>query len=80
MSLESARAFREHVSTNTELQNFLRNNPDADMLALGKEHGFDFTWEDGKLLQSQRDNYELSDFELEWVSAGTVCEVKMGGP
>ncbi|MGQ0655184.1 MAG: Nif11-like leader peptide family RiPP precursor [Betaproteobacteria bacterium] len=77
MSLQSLQSFRKQVNGNAELESAVRGcltGPqgalDLDALAvLGKRSGFDFSAEDVRAAMAAT-NDELSDLELEVVSAG----------
>ncbi|MGQ0655183.1 MAG: Nif11-like leader peptide family RiPP precursor [Betaproteobacteria bacterium] len=77
MSAQSLQAFREKVNGNAGLETDVRGcltGPqgalDLDALvSVGKLHGFDFTADDIRTAMAAT-NDELSDLELEVVSAG----------
>lgn len=80
MTIESLNQFREKLSADTELQEAMRGLLGSDgmldlaaAVALGEQHGFQFTAEDITSAASN-DNDELSDFELEMVSAGAPLQ------
>lgn len=76
MSLQTAQAFREHVSADPALQAAIRQclspagvfDP-AAIVAVGQRNGFQFSTADVDAVLTG-DDTELSDFELELVSAG----------
>jgi len=75
MSLAAAQAFREEVSRDAELQELVRSafasGSVGALIARASERGFDFTAEELEATASTVDREaELSDFELELVSAG----------
>ena len=68
---ETLTKFRNAVADSTDLQEKVKAG--ADLVALGKENGFEFTQEE---LESgweelQKSDEELTDFELDVVSGGT---------
>lgn len=68
MSREAVSKFRDAINASEDLQDQIRSG--ADLMAMGKENGFEFTAEElGATLNDLGD--ELSDFELEVVSGGT---------
>jgi predicted ribosomally synthesized peptide with nif11-like leader len=93
MSLQSLQSFREKVNGNPDLEAAIKGcltGPsgavDADAVsAIGKRNGFDFSAEDVRGAMSGAGigamNDELSDFELEVVSAGNPinCSDESGG-
>ena len=67
---ETLTNFRQAVADSTDLQEKVRNG--ADLVALGKENGYDFTQEelnDG-WKQLQESDEGLTEFELDVVSGG----------
>ncbi|MGQ0655180.1 MAG: Nif11-like leader peptide family natural product precursor [Betaproteobacteria bacterium] len=77
MSEQSLQSFREKLNGNAQLEADVRGcltgpagglNIDA-LAALGQRHGFDFTADEVRTAMAAA-NDELSDFELEVVSAG----------
>jgi len=83
MSIESVLAFRGRVAGNPELEAKVRTCIEtgqgfAGLTALGAEHGFRFT--EGEISAAfVNDDSELSDFELEMVSAGVPCNTGTNG-
>jgi predicted ribosomally synthesized peptide with nif11-like leader len=79
MSLDALRDFRAKVNATPALQEAMRpflspNTVTEEVARMGKENGFDFTWEEvAELYESEmkRPNRELSDYELELVAGGT---------
>ena len=74
MSIEAAKAFRDHVNQHPEIHDEVRaaclNN--GDLGEIGARHGFDFTDEEARTAMSEADTTgELSDFELGMVAGGT---------
>ena len=71
MSEEQLKAFLEAVKADAGLQEKLKGAPDLDAaVALAKEAGFDISKADWLKYQAKQ-TVELSDEELEAVSAGT---------
>ena len=62
--------FRQAVSESTDLQEKVKAG--ADLVALGKENGYDFTQEElnAGWKQLQESDEGLTDFELDVVSGG----------
>ncbi len=62
--------FRQAVSESTDLQEKVRGG--ADLVALGKENGYDFTLEEleSGWKQLQESDEGLTEFELDVVSGG----------
>jgi len=76
MTIETVNQFRDKVKNSPELETVLRGLLDSDgrldlpgAVKLGEQHGFSFS-EDEIVALFANDNEELSDFELEMVSAG----------
>ena len=67
---ETLTNFRQAVADNTDLQEKVKAG--ADLVALGKENGFEFTQEEleSGWKELQESDEELTDFELEVVSGG----------
>jgi predicted ribosomally synthesized peptide with nif11-like leader len=84
MSLESARAFRQAVSESPELQERVRDILSQkvwNLLALAREYGYDITPDEGDaVFREEIVEGELSDFELEMVSAGGCTTNCVTGP
>lgn len=75
MSLQAAQEFRSKVNESPLLQDSVRaafaQQSAEQVVALGREHGHEFTTEDVvELWDAVNETGELSDFELELVSAG----------
>ena len=79
MNKSNVSAFRAKVNDSEELQATIRDQARAgtlNLVALGKEHGFDFTQDEVRELVEQLEGEgELSEFELELVSGGTSFKV-----
>ncbi len=82
MTVEAMRAFRKLAGRDEAVETAVRGavGPDgnadlAGVVKLGAEHGFQFSEADVISVFSN-DNEELSDFELELVSAGTLAVCK----
>ncbi len=87
MSIDAAQAFRKQVNGNqaleTEVRSCVRQDGSLDVdavVTLGKQRGFNIEAADLVALFGANDD-ELSDFELELVSAGlpTQCNGGMQG-
>ena len=67
---ETLTNFRQAVSDSTDLQEKVRGG--ADLVALGKENGYDFTQEElnAGWEELQESEKELTEFELEVVAGG----------
>ena len=67
---ETLTNFRQAVADSTDLQEKVKAG--ADLVALGKESGFDFTQEEleAGLEELQESDEGLTDFELDVVSGG----------
>ena len=67
---ETLTNFRKAVSESTDLQEKVKAG--ADLVALGKENGFEFTQEELKTgwEELQKSDEELTAFELDVVSGG----------
>lgn len=78
MSKEAVGLFREKIAQDAQLQSILREaflaeDDQLNLVDLAREHGFEFTEEEGlAVLQQSTNDGELSDFELELVGAGAV--------
>jgi len=68
---ETLTNFRKAVADSTDLQEKVRAG--ADLVALGKESGFEFTQEELEIgwEELQQSDEELTAFELDVVSGGT---------
>ena len=68
---ETLTNFRQAVADSTDLQEKVKGG--ADLVALGKESGFEFTQEelDSGWEELQESDEGLTDFELDVVSGGT---------
>jgi len=84
MTLKAATDFREIVNQDPALAETLRGLLDGNGLLnlpeavkLGAQHGFEYSEADIQALFSN-DNDELSDFELEMVSAGLPINCSSG--
>ena len=62
--------FRQAVSDSSDLQEKIKGG--ADLVALGKENGYEFTQEelDASWQEMQESDEELTDFELDAVAGG----------
>ena len=67
---ETLTNFRQAVADSTDLQEKVRGG--ADLVALGKENGYDFTQEEltGGWEKLQESDEGLTEFELDVVSGG----------
>ena len=67
---ETLTSFRQAVADSTDLQEKVKAG--ADLVALGKESGFEFTQEEltASWKELQESDEGLTDFELEVVSGG----------
>ena len=67
---ETLTKFREAVSDSTDLQEKVKGG--ADLVALGKENGYEFTQEEleASWQEMQESDEELTDFELDAVAGG----------
>jgi predicted ribosomally synthesized peptide with nif11-like leader len=82
MSKEAVRLFIEKIEQDEELQELVRNafetkDPNVNLADVGREHGFEFTEEEGlEVWEEVQNEDELSDFALELISGGVpvVCE------
>ncbi len=74
---ETLTNFRQAVADSTDLQEKVKAG--ADLVALGKESGFEFTQEELETgwEELQQSNEELTAFELDVVAGG--CLGKKGG-
>jgi len=84
MTIKAANEFRQTVNGNPELEEALRGLMGDDGLLnlseaakLGAKYGYEFSEADVEALYSN-DNDELSDFELEMVSAGLPINCSSG--
>jgi predicted ribosomally synthesized peptide with nif11-like leader len=77
MSIAAVEAFRKQINTDDELKQkatVALHCSVADVVALGAEYKHRFTEEEAnEFLASLMNDGELSDYELELVSAGTGC-------
>ncbi|MBX3465994.1 MAG: Nif11-like leader peptide family natural product precursor [Planctomycetes bacterium] len=78
MSKEAVREFRALVNADASLQDAVRGTALnlAQLVALGKAHGFEFTPQE---LEAIVDETELSELELELVSGGAGVNCGSGG-
>ena len=67
---ETLTNFRNAVSDSTDLQEKVKGG--ADLVALGKENGYEFTQEEleASWQEMQESDEELTDFELDAVAGG----------
>ena len=67
---ETLTNFRQAVADSTDLQEMVRGG--ADLVALGKEHGYEFTQEELNTgwKELQESDEGLTEFELDVVSGG----------
>ena len=67
---ETLTNFRQAVADSTDLQEKIRGG--ADLVALGKENGYEFTQEElnAGWKQLQESDEELTEFEMDVVSGG----------
>ena len=67
---ETLTKFRNAVADSTDLQEKVKAG--ADLVALGKDNGFDFTQEEltASWEELQKSDEELTDFELDVVAGG----------
>ena len=76
MSIGAAIAFRNHVVNHPEIENETRNEylkrGSVDNTIVGRQHGDDFTADEADIVWNDvaLAGEELSDFELEMISAG----------
>ena len=73
MSIESATAFREYVTTNPDAQAEVKAaiTGGGDLSAVGAKHGFEFSKEDAQAVMNQtNESGEMSEFELDMVAGG----------
>ncbi len=79
MSKKGLKEFMEFLKTKEELANKLKEigSDVSKIIALGKEHGYEFGIEDFKSLQEElsKSNAEFSDEDLEKVAGGVVTAV-----
>ena len=70
---ETLTKFRNAVSDSTDLQEKVKSG--ADLVALGKENGYEFTQEEleSGWKQLQESEEGLTEFELDVVSGGQHC-------
>jgi len=85
MTIESVNEFREKIKNNSELEAVVRGLFGSDgmldlpaAVKLGEQHGFTFSESDIDAAFAN-DNDELSDFELEMVSAGQPTRISSQG-
>jgi predicted ribosomally synthesized peptide with nif11-like leader len=81
MSQQVISDFRAAVEADRELQNDVRaelaKGDGADLAALGRRHGFEFTTEEfNEAWAASRSEGELTRFEMEMVSAGGAKKSK----
>ena len=71
---ETLTNFRQAVADSTDLQEKVKAG--ADLVALGKESGFEFTQEELETgwEELQKSDEELTDFELDVVSGGNSAD------
>ena len=70
---ETLTNFRQAVSESTDLQEKVKAG--ADLVALGKENGYEFTQEELEASwqeMQESDDEELTDFELDAVAGGAA--------
>ena len=69
---ETLTNFRQAVADSTDLQEKVRGG--ADLVALGKENGYEFTQEElnAGWKQLQESDEELTEFEMDVVSGGAM--------
>ena len=69
---ETLTKFRQAVSDSTDLQEKVKGG--ADLVALGKENGYEFTQEEleASWQEMQESDEELTDFELDAVAGGAA--------
>ena len=78
MSKEAVRLFIEKAEQDEALQNIILNafknkEESINLVDLGREHGFEFTEEDGlEVWEEIQNEEELSDFTLELISGGSA--------
>jgi predicted ribosomally synthesized peptide with nif11-like leader len=84
MSIEAVETFREKIDTSPELQGALRARVSRNglidpetIVGLARDNGFVFT--SAELEKAFADKDELSDIELELVSAAGLCFSAGGG-
>ncbi len=72
---ETLTSFRQAVSESTDLQEKVKGG--ADLVALGKENGYDFTLEEleSGWKQLQESEEGLTEFELDVVSGGNAAQM-----
>jgi len=86
MSMQSLQDFRQQVNGNAILEAAVKGCLTAPggaldmnaLAALGKDKGFDFSADDVRTAMSSQDD-DLSDLELELVSAGATTSINSGG-
>lgn len=80
MAKEAVRLFIEKVEQDETLQEIVQdgfdsNHQNFNIVALGKEHGFEFTEEEALEVWDEIQNEEeLSDFTLELISGGGTTQ------
>ena len=75
MSLDQAKAFRDYVAQNDEVQREIRSalmKENAKISEIAAKRGFTFTSEEGQQAWDAGQDNELSDFELDMVAGGTA--------
>lgn len=84
MSKEAVRLFVEKIEQDEDLQAIVHDwyenpNSDANLADVGREHGFEFTEEEGREVWEEIQNgEELSDFALELISGGLPINTSGG--
>jgi predicted ribosomally synthesized peptide with nif11-like leader len=80
MSKEAVRLFIDKIEQDEELQDLVLNafetkDPNVNLADVGREHGFEFTEEEGYEVWNELQNEdELSDFALELISGGVPLQ------
>ncbi len=84
MSVETAKAFIEHINSNQAYESILSafdaeaGKWDLDKLVeLGKAAGFEFSNEDMKAAIAEMPASELSDEDLDQVAGGVICAYRV---
>ena len=73
MSLDQAKAFRDCVAQNEDVQKEIRSalmTESVKISEIAAKHGFTFTSEEGQQAWDAGQDNELSDFELDMVAGG----------
>lgn len=76
MSKEAVRLFAEKIEQDEDLQAIVHDwyenpNSDVNLADVGREHGFEFTEEEGyEVWEEIQNEEELSDFALELIAGG----------